>query len=104
MKFSATQEVRWPLIHRSSRRVSACEMNRSASATVGAGVAALGVGEAFSFEAPVCPFATGAIAAIAAKNNPNIRTRDAFDVTGVKAIRITLSLYSKSWTNTSFET
>jgi hypothetical protein len=53
MKFSATQEARPLLIHRSSSRVSARAMNFSASATVAADTAALGVEEGVAFDAPV---------------------------------------------------
>src|SRR5690348_11089187 len=90
MKFSETQEARPLLIHRCSRRVSACEMKRSASATVGAALAAFGVGDVVGFEDAVCPFVPGAIAASAERSKAIMRARDAIGMAGANFMRVTL--------------
>src|SRR5579864_1431571 len=99
MKFSETQEARPLLIHKSSRRVSAREINRSASATVGGEPADFSVEVVFTGvfagEAGACPWAKGAATAIPARSKPSSRTRDEFGITRVKVMRITFFSQSK---------
>src|ERR1700722_2312712 len=95
MKFSESQEARPFLIHKSNRRVSAREINFSASATVGAELAGLSARGAVDFESAVWPFASRENPARAASNKQGIQARDAFEMTGVNPIGITFSLFQK---------
>src|SRR5580700_9192850 len=77
MKFSETQSARPSLIHRSRSRDSACVMNFSASATVGADAEDAPPEEAFALEAVPFPCAEDAIAKATARNAPSTPVREA---------------------------
>src|SRR5260370_9991977 len=91
IKFSASHEARWLLIHRSSRRVSACSMKRFASAGVGC-TPDIFASEGEFFFAGAWARATEANRTTASTSRPNFLWGDEYETDGIDAILYSLPL------------